>query len=129
VTRIGAALDSLSIVLLIALATTAAIMAIAVWRGVLSGHLRKSMSWRKPLFLPSIVFTITLFVAMIYAPYPMKAYYGPNQISNHGPYQGAFRVYEAGAYDADVLIRIIDSLASNERLEVNVTFSQDGNII
>ncbi|MFW9884399.1 MAG: hypothetical protein ACFFEX_08420 [Candidatus Thorarchaeota archaeon] len=128
-TRIGSAVDSLSILLLIALTTTAAVMAIAVWRGALSGHLRKGMAWRKPLLLPSIVFTITLFVAMIYAPYPMKAYHGLNQINNLGPFQGAFRVYETVAYDADVQIRIIASLASNERLEVNVTISQEGSII
>jgi hypothetical protein len=129
VTRIGAALDSLTILLSISLTTTAGVMAIAVWRGVLSGNLRKSMIWRKPLLLPSIVFTITLLVAMIYAPYPMKAYHGPNQINNYVPYQGTFRVYEAGAYDAYVQIQITDSLASNERLEVNVTFSQEGSAI
>lgn len=128
-TRIGAALDSLTVLLIIALTTTAGVMAIAVWRGVLSGNLRKSIIWRKPLLLPSIVFTITLFVAMIYAPYPMKVYHGPNQINNYVPYQGTFRVYEAGAYDADVQIRIVESLASNERLEVNVTFSQEGSVI
>ena len=124
-TRIGAALDSTIILSVIALTATGGVMAIAVWRGVLSGNLRRSTIWRKPLLLPSFVFVITLIVASIYFPYPMTAYHGTNQIDNYAPYQGAFRVYESGAYDSIVQLRISRTLLSNERLKVNASFSQN----
>jgi hypothetical protein len=126
VTVIGAAFDSLIIVLSISLVTTLAAVAIVVWRGVLSGNLKKGTLWRKPLLVPSLVFAISLLVAMVYVPHPMAAYHGPNQINRYAPYQGTFTMYEAGAYEGEVQLRITGSLESNERLWVNFSFYQDG---
>ena len=124
-TVIGAALDSLILLLSIALITTVGAMAILIWRGVLSGNLRKGTLWRKPLLAPSLVFAITLFVAMIYVPHPMAVYHGPNQINRSMPYQGTFTMHEAGAYEDLVQLRITTSLMSNERLWINISFYQD----
>jgi hypothetical protein len=125
----GAALDSLILLLLISLVTTVAAVAIWVWRGVLSGNLRKGILWRKPLLLPSLIFAITLFVAMVYVPHPMAAYHGPNQINRHLPHEGTFRMYEPGSYEEVVQLRIVTSLMSNERLWVNFSFSQNGGMV
>lgn len=128
-TAIGAAIDSLILILEIAVIMTIVVMALLVWRGVLSGNLRKGIFWRKPLLLPALVFSITLIIAMVYVPHPISAYKGPNQINNHAPYTGTFSVYDPGAYEAEVQIRIARVLLSNERLEVHVEFAQDGNIV
>ena len=129
VSAIGAAIDSLILILEIAVIMTIVVMALVIWRGVLSGNLRKGTFWRKPLLLPALVFSITLIVAMIYVPHPMSAYNGTNQINNHAPYSGTFRVYDPGAYETEVQVRIDAGLFSNERLEVHVEFSQDDVIV
>jgi hypothetical protein len=129
VPAIGAALDSLILLLGISSITTVLVMALAIWRGILSGNLKKSFIRRRPLFVPSLVFTISLIVAMIYVPHPMAEYHGTNQINRYSPYTGTFRVYEPGVYEEDVQVRIARNLFSNERLEVFATFSQNEIIV
>ena len=123
---IGAALDSLILLLEIAIVMTIVAIALVIWRGLLSGHLRKSIFWRKPLLLPSLVFVITLFVAMTYVQHPMSAYHGSNQLNSTTPYSGSFRVYGPEAYESNVQIRVARSLEPSERMEINATFSLEG---
>ncbi len=129
--KIGAAFDSLMLLLGMGSITTILVMALAIWKGVLSGNLKTSFIRRKPLLVPSLVFTFTIIIAMIYAPIPMSAYHGVNQLQ----YQlydfrdQRFRVYEPGAYEASVQVRVTLSVVSNEWLEVNAYFSQNDSVV
>jgi len=129
VVEIGAALESFIMLLEIGFATTLVVMMIAVWREILSGNFRKSIIRRRPLLLPSLVFTITILLAALCVPYPMSTYHGANQLQGVTPYSGTYRVYEPIIYDAAVQIRITTSLNPNERLEVVANFWQDDTIV
>ncbi|MFW9788103.1 MAG: hypothetical protein ACFFE2_12835 [Candidatus Thorarchaeota archaeon] len=119
-------MDSLILLVTIGVTSSAVVAALALWRGILSGNLRKSVIWKRPLLLPSIVFTMSIIIAAFYAPLPMSAYHGTNQIHRTTPYSGTYRVYEPGVYEASVQVRVTTGLLPNERLEVFVNFSQAG---
>jgi hypothetical protein len=125
VLKIGAALESFVMLLQIGFIITLAVMMIAVWSGFLSGNFKRSTIRRRPLLLPSLVFTITIIASMIYVPYPMSTYHGTNQLLGTTPFTGTYRVYEPGIYDAGVQIRISTSLDPNERLEFEADFVQN----
>lgn len=129
VPKIGAALESIVMILQIGFIITLAVMIIAVWRGVLSGDFKRSIIRRRPLLVPSLVFTITIIAAMIYVPYPMSTYHGTNQLLGSTPFTGTYRVYEPGIYDAAVQLRISTSLDPNERLELEADFLQNNIVV
>ncbi len=121
---IGAALDSLFLVLEIGILMTLVVLVVSIWSGVLSGNLKKSTVWRKPLILPSLAFAITIIVAMTLVPLPMSAYKGDNQIQGDGLFSAEFSVFETDAYEAEILVRVVvGSLELNERIEIYVNFS------
>ncbi|MFW9975349.1 MAG: hypothetical protein ACFFDQ_08800, partial [Candidatus Thorarchaeota archaeon] len=121
---IGAALDSLFLVLEIGILVTLVVLVLALWRGVLSGNLKKSTMWRKPLILPSLVFVITIIVAMTLVPLPISAYKGDNQIQGDGLFSAEFTVFETDAYETEILVRVVvGSLESNEIIEIYINFS------
>lgn len=126
---IGAAFDSLLLLLEISSITTIVVMALAIWKGVLSGNLRTSFIRRKPLLVPSIVFTITIIIAAFSIPLPMSAYHGTNQLQYSEFLASSFRVYEAGVYEADTLVRVPIMVEAEDWIEVYTYFSQDGTVI
>jgi hypothetical protein len=129
VVKVGAALESFVMILEIGFVTVLAVTMVAVWKGILSGNFRKSLIRRKPLLLPSLVFTITIILATTYVPYPMSTYHGTNQIQGTTPFSGTYRVYEPVVYDSAVQIRVTSGLDPNERLEIEAYFSQDGILV
>ena len=129
VLKIGAALESFVMLLQIGFIITLAVMIIAVWSGILSGNFKRSIIQRRPLLVPSLVFTITIIAAMIYVPYPMSTYHGTNQLLGTTPFTGTYRVYEPGIYDAAVQIRISTNLDPNERLELEADFFQNNIVV
>lgn len=104
---------------------TLGVIVLILWRGALSGNLKKSIFWRKPLILPSLTFVIAIIVAMTLVPLPMSVYKGANQIQGYGPFSDEFTVFETEAYETNLLVRVVESLESNERIEVYVNFSQN----
>ncbi|MHA2119137.1 MAG: hypothetical protein ACW98J_09465 [Candidatus Thorarchaeota archaeon] len=129
VTTIGAALDSLVLVLEIASIATIIVLGFAVWKGILSGNLKKSTIWKRPLLVPSLVFTITIIVAMTSIPTPISAYQGTNQVQDDFDLSTTFRVHEAVAYEAEIQVRVTRGLEPNQHVEVFANFSQDGVLI
>ena len=125
----GAAIDSLILLLGMGAITTIFVMALAIWRGVLAGNLRTSFIRRKPLLIPSLVFTITIIIGMTSLPIPMSMYHGVNQIQYDEFRLQSFRVYEAGAYQSSVEIRVAMNVEGNDWLEVHTYFSQNDVVI
>lgn len=114
------------LVLEIGILVTLLVLVLALWIGVLSGNLKKSNVWRKPLILPSLAFAITIIVAMTLVPLPMSAYKGDNQIQGDGLFSAEFTVFETETYETEVLVRVVvGSLESNERIEVYINFTQE----
>ncbi|MHA2352687.1 MAG: hypothetical protein ACXABX_06170, partial [Candidatus Thorarchaeota archaeon] len=116
--KIGAAFDSLILVLGLAAIMTISVMALAIWRGVLSGNLKTSFIRRKPLVVPSLVFTFTIIITMTTIPIPMSAYHGINQLLYSDYSYSSFRVYEAGVYDADTLVRVARNVEPDDWIEI-----------
>ncbi|MHA1964870.1 MAG: hypothetical protein ACW97G_09840 [Candidatus Thorarchaeota archaeon] len=129
VRTIGAALDSLILLLEIGLIATVIVLVLAIWKGVLSGNLKTSLIRRKPLLVPSLVFSITIIIVMTSLPLPMSVDHGVNQLQYDSFASPKFRVYEAGAYEADTLVRVAMSVEPDERLEIYAYFSQDEAVI
>ena len=109
--------------------TTVFAMALAIWRGVLSGNLKTSFIRRKPLLVPSLVFTFTIIIAATSLPMPMSEYKGTNQLQYSDYSSSRFRVYEAGAYEADTLVRVARMIEPEDRIEVYTYFSQEDTVI
>ena len=126
---IGASFESLVLLVEIGSIATLIVLGLAIWRSVLSGNLKTSLIRRKPLLLPALVFTITIIVAATSIPLPMSVYHGPNQLQGSTSFTRTYRVYEAGAYEADTLVRINRGLESSERLEFNAYFAQNDSVI
>ncbi|MFW9927455.1 MAG: hypothetical protein ACFFDM_11940, partial [Candidatus Thorarchaeota archaeon] len=78
--KVGAAFDSLMLLLGIGTINIIIIMTLAILRGVLSGNLKTSFIRRRPLLVPSLVFTFTIIIGMTSLPIPMSAYHGINQL-------------------------------------------------
>jgi hypothetical protein len=127
--KIGAAFDSLILVLGLAAIMTISVMALAIWRGVLSGNLKTSFILRKPLVVPSLVFTFTIIITMTTIPIPMSAYHGINQLLYSDYSYSSFRVYEAGVYDADTLVRVARNVEPDDWIEIYAYFSQEETVI
>lgn len=105
------------------------VLALAIWKGVLSGNLKTSFIRRKPLLVPSLVFTITIIIVMTSLPLPMSVYHGTNLLQYDDFSSSSFRVYDAGAYEADTLVRVARMLEPEDRIEVYTYFSQDETVI
>ncbi len=103
-------------------------MLLAIWKSVLAENFKTSLIRRKPLLVPSVVFTITILIVMIYAPLPMSVYKGPNQRSDYQTMSVEFQMYEPGVYENYVELRVSQYLESDERIEVFANFSQ-GDIV
>ncbi|MFX1481765.1 MAG: hypothetical protein ACFFCP_01100 [Promethearchaeota archaeon] len=127
--KIGAALDSLIILIEFGLISTGVFMLLVIWRSVLKGNLRTSLIRRKPLLFPAISFIAAILIVSAVVPLPISAYQGPNQVRDDYSLTGRFRVYDPGAYDANVEIRVTRGLEANERIEVYGNFSQNGLVI
>jgi hypothetical protein len=125
---LGAAFDTLVILLVYSTISVAVVMLLAIWRSVLAGTLKTSLLRRKPLLVPSLVFIITTLVISTYYPLPMSVYHGPHQRDVYFPTEGRFTVFETIAYD-DAQIRIRRSLEIDEWVEFFANFSQDGAVI
>ena len=126
---IGAAFDSLILLLEIGSIMTIFVMALAIWRGVLSGTLKTSFIRRKPLLIPSLAFTITIIIALTSLPLPMSAYHGANQLWYDDFSSSSFRVYESGVYEVDTLVRVSVMLETDDWVEVHTFFSQESVVI
>ncbi|KXH70485.1 MAG: hypothetical protein AM326_04375 [Candidatus Thorarchaeota archaeon SMTZ-45] len=117
----------------ICLIVTVSVVALTIWMGVLSGNLKKSIIWKKPLLVPSLVFIFALIVAMAYVPTPMSVYHGPNQeqemVDLSITFSTLFTVYEANAYDSELQVRVPGITQQNEYIEVFFGFYQDREII
>jgi hypothetical protein len=129
VPTIGVAFDSLILLLEIGFIVTVIVLGLAIWRGVLSGNLKTSLIRRKPLLVPSLVFTFTIIIVALYVPLPMSIYHGPNQVQPSIASTRTFTIYEAGAYEADTLVRINRGLETNDRLEFYAYFTQNDSVI
>ena len=125
----GAAFDTLLLLLGTGVSVTIAVMALAIWRSVLAGNLKKSFIKRKPLLVPSFVFVITIIVVSTSLPTPMSVYHGTNQLQHSIFTDNRFRVYEEGAYEADTLVRVTMNVEPEDWLEVYTYFSQEGTVI
>jgi len=125
----GAAFDSLLLLLGTGTFVTILVLALAIWRSVLAGNLKTSLIRRKPLLIPSLVFVITIIVVTTYLPIPMSVYHGTNQLQYNNFTANHFMVYEEVAYEADILIRVTLHSEPDDRLEVYTYFSQDGVVI
>ena len=104
-------------------------MALAIWRGILAGNLKTSLIRRKPLLVPSLVFTITIIIVIAYLPIPMSAYHGTNDLQYSDFTYSRFRVYEAGAYKAETLVRVTSMVEPDDRYEIYTYFSQNETVI
>ncbi|MFW9982804.1 MAG: hypothetical protein ACFFE3_12930, partial [Candidatus Thorarchaeota archaeon] len=62
-------------------------------------------------------------------PIPMSAYHGINQLQYNEFGAQNFRVYEAGAYDTNTLVRVAMNIEATDRLEIYTYFSQNSTVI
>lgn len=108
---------------------TIVIMALAIWRGILAGNLKTSLIRRKPLLVPSLVFTITIIIVIAYLPIPMSVYHGTNDLQYSDFTYSKFRVYETGAYEAETLVRVSRIVEPDDRYEIYTYFSQNETVI
>ncbi len=104
-------------------------MALAIWRGMLAGNLKTSLIRRKPLLVPSLVFTITIIIVIAYIPIPMSVYHGTNDLQYSEFTYSRFRVYESGAYEAETLVRVSRIVEPEDRIEIYTYFSQNETVI
>ena len=125
----GAAFDSLLMLLGTGVIVTIVVMALAIWRSALAGNLRTSFIRRKPLLIPSLVFTITIIITATYLPIPMSVYHGPNDSQYSQFTARSFRVYEEGAYEADTLVRVSLNIEPDDWCEIYTYFSQNETVI
>ncbi|MFW9927452.1 MAG: hypothetical protein ACFFDM_11925 [Candidatus Thorarchaeota archaeon] len=126
---LGAALDSLILILEFSLIVTIIVLGLVVWKGILSGDLKKTTVWRRPLLIPSFVFVVTLVIATNALPIPMSAYQGTNQVPGDFQLLATFRVYEGIAYEPEIQVRISRGLEPNQYAEVFVNFTQEGVLV
>lgn len=108
---------------------TLLILALAIWRSILAGNPKTSFIRRKPLLVPSLVFTITIIIVIAYFPLPMSVYHGTNDLQYSYSQYSRFRVYEAGAYEADTLVRVHRIVEPEDRIEIYTYFSQNETVI
>ena len=59
----------------------------------------------------------------------MSEYQGTNQLQYSDYSSSRFRVYEAGAYEADTLVRVARMIEPEDRIEVYTYFSQEDSVI
>jgi len=124
----GAAFDTLMLLLTYSSLAVVIVMILAIWRSVLVGNLKTTILRRKPLLVPSLVFIIATLVVSTYVPLPMSVYHGPHQRDVNFPSEGRFTVYETTAYD-DAQLRIRKNLDLDERVEFFANFSQNGVLV
>ena len=128
-TKLGAAFDSLILVLEFSFVVTLIITGLTVWKGILSGNLKKTTVWRKPFLIPSLAFTVCIIIAMTSLPIPMSDYQGSNQAMGDNDLSTTFRVYEGIAYEQEIQVRVARGLEPNQHVEVYANFSQDGELV
>ncbi|MCK5152288.1 MAG: hypothetical protein KAQ65_10615 [Candidatus Thorarchaeota archaeon] len=130
---LGAATDSLVIVISIAGAVAFLVLILGVFIGTNReigysnepqehGFLRK-----KPLFVPSIAFVVTLLLVIALVPHPMSSYLGLNeeQIYSYEDDVRVFRVYDSVAYRSAIEIHILCFLTRTQILTVRINFLQN----
>ncbi len=129
---LGAATDSLVMVLAYSGAVTFLVLMVGVFIGTRSeeGVLR----WLKikPLLIPSFTFVITLFLVIALIPHPMADYHGLNeaQIQYYtGDHSTHITLYDGIAYQSAVDIHVVCTLEESESTTINVDFKQDGEVI
>lgn len=130
---LGAATDSLVMVISIAGAVAFLVLILGVFIdtnreiGYSNEPQEHGFLRKKPLFVPSIAFMVTLLLVIALVPHPMSSYHGLNeeQIYSSRDDVSVFRVYDSIAYQSAIEIHILCFLTPTQVLTVRINFLQN----